>query len=63
MKTEYKKTTVECVDGDEPPQIYITEAWVDAQRIRDGNDEGVLCLCITDHAADLILEALNGGKA
>lgn len=63
MKTRYKKTIVECGTRDEPAQIYITEDWVDAERIHQGDDDGVLCLCMTDAAADTILEALNGGKA
>lgn len=63
MNMEYKKVAVTHEDSSEPPQIYITEEWVDAERIRQGHDEGVLCYCITEQAADLILEAMNGGKA
>lgn len=61
MNTNYKKTIVEYADSEEPAQIYVTEDWVDADRIRQGNDDGVLCLCMTEEAADKILGALNGG--
>ncbi|MDQ0422371.1 hypothetical protein J2045_003419 [Peteryoungia aggregata LMG 23059] len=63
MKTSYKKIIMKFEDDDNATQIYIAEDWVDAERIRGGDDEGVMCLCITDEAGDKILEALNGGQA
>lgn len=57
MSNPFKVITI-AHDEDEL-QTYVVEARVTADQVRQGNDDGVLCYCMSSETADVIASALN----